>query len=116
MNYFVVNMIAAAGLIAAGSALAIDMPPLAKKFDCNACHAIEGKGVGPSWMDVSRLYKGKTTYTYRGNEYPLLQGLMLKVSKGGAGNWGTMPMPGNASVAKESEIRELVQFVLGLAK
>jgi hypothetical protein len=27
-----------------------------------------------------------------------------------------MPMPGNASVVKEADIRELVQFILGLAK
>jgi cytochrome c len=116
MRYIVESMIAAACLMAAGSALAIDMPPLAKKYACTACHAIEAKGVGPSWIDVSRMYKGMATYTYRGTEYPLLEGLIMKVSKGGAGNWGTMPMPGNASIVKEPEIRELVQFILGLAK
>lgn len=116
MKYFVKSMIAAACLMVAGSALAIDMPFLAKKYACNACHSIGAKGVGPAWIDVARLYKGKTTYTYHGNEYPLQEGLVMKVSKGGSGNWGTMPMPGNASVMKESEIRELVQFILGLAK
>lgn len=116
MKYVVGSMIAAAGLMAAGSAFAIDMPPLAKKNDCVACHAIVAKGVGPAWIDVSRMYKGMTKYTYREKEYPLLEGLVMKVSKGGSGNWGTMPMPGNASVVKEADIRELVQFILGLAK
>jgi len=116
MKYIVESMIAAACLIAAGSASAVDMPPLAKRYACNACHAIEGKGVGPAWIEVSRTYKGIATYTYRGKEYPLQEGLVMKVSKGGAGNWGTMPMPGNGTVVKEPEIRELVQFILGLAK
>ena len=116
MKYFVGITIAAASLMATSSALAIGMPPLAKKYDCTACHAIDSKGVGPAWMDVSRMYKGMTKYTYREKEYPLLEGLVMKVSKGGAGNWGTMPMPGNSSVVKEADIRELVQFILGLAK
>ena len=115
MRYIVISMIAAACLTQAGSALAIDMPLLAKKSACTVCHAVEAKGVGPAWMDVSRMYKGKTTYIYRGEEYPLLEGLIMKVSKGGAGNWGTMPMPGSISVVSESEIREMVQFILSLA-
>ena len=116
MKHVVGSIIAAAGLMAAGSVLAIDMPPLAKKNKCVACHAINTKGVGPAWIDVSRMYKGMTKYTYREKEYPLLEGLVMKVSKGGAGSWGTMPMPGNASVVKEADIRDLVQFILGLAK
>ncbi len=116
MRGVVKGMIAAAGLMASSCALAIDMPPLAKKNKCVACHAINAKGVGPAWVDVSRMYKGMTKYTYREKEYPLMEGLVMKVSKGGAGNWGTMPMPGNASVVKEADIRELVQFILGLAK
>jgi cytochrome c len=116
MKYFIASIIVAAGLMAAGSVLAIDMPPLAKKSKCVACHTINTKGVGPAWIDISRMYKGMTKYTYRDKEYPLLEGLVIKVSKGGAGSWGTMPMPGNATVVKEADIRELVQFILGLAK
>lgn len=115
MKYFVGSMIAA-GLLAAGSASAIDMPALAKKSDCVACHAIETKGVGPAWMDISRKYKGATIYVYRDKEYPLLEGLVMKVSKGGSGNWGAIPMPGNAAVVKQADIRTLVEFILGLAK
>jgi cytochrome c551/c552 len=116
MKYFIASMIAAAGLMAGGCVWAIDMPPLAKKNDCVACHAMNTKGVGPAWIDISRMYKGMTKYTYRDKEYPLLEGLVMKVSKGGAGSWGTVPMPGNATVVKEADIRELVQFILGLAK
>lgn len=116
MKSIVVCMIAAAGLMAASSTMATDMPPLAKKNNCVACHSVDKKIVGPAWMDVSKKYKGATTYTYKGKEYPLLEGLVMKVSRGGSGNWGTVPMPANAPAVKEADIRELVKFELSLAK
>jgi cytochrome c len=109
-------MTIAAALVTASSAMATDMPALAKKNNCVACHAIDKKVVGPAWMDVSRKYKGATTYNYKGKEYPLFEGLVLKVSKGGSGNWGSMPMPANAPAVHDADIRELVKFILGLAK
>jgi len=116
MKPIVASMIAAVVLMAAGSAMATDMPALAKKNNCVACHAIDRKVVGPAWMEVSKKYKNATTYTYKGKEYPLFEGLVMKVSKGGAGNWGTTPMPGNAPQVKDADIRELVKFELSLAK
>ncbi len=107
---------AAAPLIAA-SALAVDMPELAKKSGCVGCHAIDKKLVGPGWMDVANKYKGAKTYSFGGKDYPLEEGLLMKVSKGGSGNWGTMAMPPqDASGKKQAEMTELVKFVLGLAK
>ena len=68
-------------------------------------------------MDVSKRYRGVTEYVYKGKKYPLQEGLVIKVSKGGSGNWGPMPMPINdPSGVKQDEIRELVQFILNLAK
>ncbi len=117
MKSIIVSMVAVAGLMIAGSALAVDMPELAKKSGCVACHKIDTKLVGPAWMDVSKKYKGAKTYSFGGKDYPLEEGLMMKVSKGGTGNWGTMPMPPNdASGRKQAEMKELVKFVLGLAK
>lgn len=93
------------------------MPPLAHKDNCVACHAINTRVVGPAWRDVSEKYKGAKTYTYRGKEYPLVEGLVMKVSEGGVGNWGSMPMPPNdPSGSKKEEITQLVKFILGLAK
>ena len=41
----------------------------------------------------------------------------MKVSRGGAGNWGNVPMPVNdPSGAKQADYKELVQFILSLAK
>ncbi len=95
----------------------VEMPEAAKKNNCTACHSIDKKIVGPAWMNVSVKYKGANKFEYNGKEYPLLEGLMMKVSLGGSGHWGSMPMPPNDSKGvKQAEIRQLVQFVLGLAK
>ncbi len=117
MKSVFVSAAAAAGLLVAGNALAADMPPLAKELNCVACHAIDKKVVGPAWHDVSVKYKGATTFNYNGKDYPLVEGLVMKVSKGGSGHWGSMPMPANdPSGAKKDKIEQLVHFVLGLAK
>lgn len=92
------------------------MPALARKSNCAACHVIEGKKLGPSWMDVARKYKGVATYKFNGKDYPMEEGLFQKVAKGGAGVWGTMPMPANSPAVKDEEIRLMVKFIMGLAK
>lgn len=117
MKLFVAGIIASAGLITACSAMATDMPALAKKNTCTDCHAIDRQIVGPAWMDVSKRYKGVTEFEYKGKKYPLEEGLVIKVSKGGSGNWGPMPMPINdPSGAKQDDFKELIQFILSLAK
>ncbi len=108
MKSILVSIAVAAGLMIAGSAMATDMPVLAKKNNCTACHAIDKKVVGPAWMDVAKKYKGDATAEAK---------LITKVSKGGSGVWGSMPMPANdAAGKKQDQVKELVQFILGLAK
>jgi cytochrome c len=108
MKSILVSMIAAAGLMVAGSAMAVDMPAVAKKNNCTACHAIDKKLVGPAWMDVAKKYKG---------DKGAAANLLTKVSKGGSGAWGSMPMPANdAAGTKQADMKELVSFILGLAK
>lgn len=100
--------IATAGLMAAGSAMATDMPDMAKKSGCAACHAIDKKVVGPAWMDIAKKYKGDA-----GAEAKLI----AKVSKGGGGVWGVTPMPAiDPSGKKQDDIKQLVQFILNLSK
>ena len=114
---YLVMAIAAACMAEAGSIGAAEMPAMAKKNGCTDCHAIDKKIIGPAWKDVSKRYLGATEYEYKGSKYPLVEGLVIKVSKGGSGNWGAMPMPSNdPSNAKQAEYTELVQFVLSLAK
>jgi cytochrome c len=126
MNSIVVNLATTAGLMIAGSALAVEMPPLAKELNCTACHAIDHKVVGPAWRDVANRYTGRGVKTYKysnkgsaapdAKEYPLIEGLVIKVSKGGSGNWGAMPMPANdLTGTKRDKIRQLVEFEQSLA-
>ena len=105
MKSIVISMIAAAGLMAAGSAMATDMPELAKKNGCIACHTVDKKLVGPAYMDVAKKYKGD-----KGAEAKL----EAKVAKGGSGVWGTMPMPPNSPKVSAADIKELVKWVLSL--
>ena len=135
MKSIIVSMIAAAGLVVAGSALAVEMPLLAKKHNCVACHAMEKKVVGPSWRDISKAYNSvgatgsavdpvayKATVKVsdilaKNSSKTSADWLVLKVSKGGAGNWGTMPMPANdPSGAKQADFKELTKFILDLEK
>ena len=106
MKSIIVSMVAAAGLMVAGSALATDMPDLAKKSGCTACHQIDKKVVGPAWVDVANKYKGDATAAGK---------LDTKIAKGGSGVWGPMPMPPSPKLT-DAERKELVTFILGLAK
>ena len=117
MRITMMTILAAMGLMLGGSALASGMPALAKKNGCDSCHDIYKRVVGPSWMEVSKRYKGVKTYSFAGKDYSLEDGLTMKVSKGGSGKWASMPMPPNdPNGVNQAEMRELVKFVLGLAK
>lgn len=105
MKSIAISMIAAAGLMVAGSAMAAEMPELAKKSGCTACHAIDKKLVGPAWLDVAKKYKGDAGAEAK---------LEAKVAKGGSGVWGTMPMPPNAPKVSAADTKTLVKFIMGL--
>ena len=105
MKSIVISMIAAVGLMVAGSASAAEMNPLAKKHNCTSCHTMDKKLVGPSYADVAKKYKGDAGAAAR---------LEAKVAKGGSGVWGAMPMPPNAPKVPEADIKELVKWVLSL--
>jgi len=106
MKSVIVSMIAAAGLMIAGSAMADDGAALLKKGNCMGCHKMEGKLVGPGFADVAKKYKGDAGAAAK---------LEAKVAKGGAGVWGTMPMPAMNNV-KPEDIKAMVAFVLSQAK
>ncbi len=106
MKSVLVSMMVAAGLMVAGSAMATDMPPVAKKNNCTACHAIDKKVVGPAWSAVAKKYQGQADAEAK---------LIAKISKGGAGVWGSMPMPAQDPAGKkQADIKSLVEFILAL--
>ncbi len=125
MKSIIVSMVAATGLMIAGSALAADMPELAKKSGCIACHKIDGKLVGPSWMDISKAYNSNGETTTGKKVADILAEhkaksattwLQEKIAKGGTGNWGKVPMTPNSPKVSDADIKTLVEFILGLAK
>ena len=106
MKPFIVSIAVALGMGFVGSAMSADMPELAKKLGCNACHSIEKKIVGPAWQAVADKYKGDAGAADR---------LNAKIAKGGSGVWGATPMPPQVR-ASDADRKELVTFILGLAK
>ena len=54
---------------------------LTQKNGCVACHAMDKKLVGPSFLDVAKKHAGKAEY------------LAAKIKSGGQGVWGAIPMP-----------------------
>ncbi len=102
------NLIAA--LLLSGTAHAVEMPQSAKDIGCSNCHAIDQTVVGPAWMDVSKRYRdGRSSDA-------VLKQLVKKVSRGGSGNWGNVPMVGSDPTgARHDEVVELVKFILALS-
>lgn len=102
------GIIAAVAVMLTGQAFAaakVDMAAglaLAQKSGCMACHTVEKKIVGPAFKDVSAKYKG---------DKKAEEMLIAKVTKGGSGAWGAVPMPANAKVAP-ADIKALVTWVL----
>ena len=106
MKSVIVSMFAAAGLMIAGTALANDGAALLKSNNCMGCHKMEGKLVGPGLVDIAKKYKG---------EAGIAEKLEAKVVKGGAGAWGTMPMPAMNKV-KPEDVKTMVAYIMTLAK
>lgn len=104
---FVITLMVALGFFVSISACAIEMPELAIKSRCTACHRIDRKLVGPSWNDVAVRY---------GADADAEAKLIYKVSNGGRGVWGDSPMPSilRSGFASEDEIKTLVKFILSL--
>ena len=101
------SMVAATGLLMAGSAMAADETALAQKSGCMACHQVAAKVVGPAYKDVAKKYAG---------DAKAVDNLTKKVIAGGKGVWGEVPMPpkgGNAAIA-DADIKKIVAWVMSL--
>jgi cytochrome c len=93
------------------------MPRLAVTLGCNNCHSLDHRIVGPAWDDVGKRYRNVSTYEYKGKTYPLVTGLVQKISHGGRGNWGVDMMPAlDPTGDRHVEIGKLVTFILELGK
>jgi cytochrome c len=89
---------------ASGSA-ALKGKALMDKSDCNACHSVDNKIVGPAFKDIAKKYKGDKTAVAKLSE---------KVIKGGAGAWGEIPMAPHPQIST-ADAGEMVKYILSLA-
>jgi len=92
-----------AGLLLTNTAFAEEGAALMKKNNCGTCHHAEKKTVGPALKAIAEKYKGDATAADK---------LAKKVRTGGAGNWGTMPMPATPAKVSDDEIKAMVAATL----
>jgi cytochrome c len=72
--------------------------------DCKACHAVDKKSIGPSYLDISKKYRrGETNISMLAN----------KVINGGGGVWGEQAMSAHPQLSK-TEARDMVDYILSL--
>lgn len=88
-----------AGAAQASPAAAIK---LAQQYACLACHALTSKVVGPAFRDVATKYKAQADAPAK---------LFAKITAGGSGNWGGIPMPAQAQVP-EADRKILIEWIL----
>jgi len=78
-----------------------DAAPLLTKYNCQACHTVDKKLVGPAYKDVAAKYAGDSA---------ALAKLEQKVKSGGSGVWGAIPMPPNN--VPDADLKTLVEWIL----
>lgn len=77
---------------------------LVAKSDCKACHQINGKSVGPSFMQVAQRYAGKKE---------AVGVLAKKIIVGGGGVWGEHAMSAHPQISND-DATEIVKYILSL--
>jgi cytochrome c len=78
---------------------------LAQKHTCTACHAVDGKLVGPSFKEIAAKH---------GSRADAVAYLTGKIRSGGAGVWGAIPMP--AQTLPEAEAQQIAAWLAAGAK
>jgi cytochrome c len=78
---------------------------LLQKNGCVACHAMTGKVLGPGFDAVAKKYADNA----KAQAY-----LADKIKAGGAGVWGSIPMP--PQVLADAELQAIAQWLAGGAK
>jgi cytochrome c len=106
MKSVITGMFVAASLIVGGTALAADMPA-AGNAKCGACHALDKKKVGPSYMDIAAKFKGDADAVSK---------LDAAITKGGKFGWNMGMMPPKGMGASPADIKAMAEYIAGLAK
>ena len=91
---------------AGGSAGSAKGESLIAAADCNTCHKVDVKIIGPAFQDVAAKYPASETN---------IETLAKKIIDGGKGNWGDIPMTPHPTVSLD-DAKEMVKYVLSLKK
>lgn len=83
------------------SAEGIEIMAMLNDNGCMACHAIDTKVLGPSFLDIAAKYKDQDVHDK----------LVNKVIAGGSGVWGAIPMPPHPSMS-EDDVGKMVDWIL----
>jgi cytochrome c len=78
---------------------------LAKARACLGCHQVDNKRVGPSFNAIAQRHADKS------DAVPYI---VQVIQKGGRGQWGAVPMPGQSVNHQDAE--KLAQWILSLRK
>ena len=79
---------------------------LAKANGCTACHDVADRRIGPGFREIAARYAGDAGAESR---------LLAKTKAGGAGVWGSIPMPPQSTL-KDNDVRSLIQWILAGAR
>ena len=76
---------------------------LISKSDCNNCHHVDTKSVGPMFNEIADKYAAKQPWA--------LDSLPKKIRGGGVGVWGNVNMPAHPGVSL-NDARTIVNYIL----
>ena len=79
---------------------------LIEKSDCVACHALDKKSIGPTYLDISKKYAADP----KAAAY-----LAQKIKQGGSGVWGEVAMAAHPNLS-DSDVASMVSYILGVSK
>jgi cytochrome c len=74
--------------------------------DCNTCHKVDTKVIGPAFQDIAAKYPPTEAN---------IDTLANKIIRGGKGNWGDIPMAAHPALAV-NDAKEIVKYILSLKK
>ena len=76
---------------------------LIAKSDCNNCHHVDTKSIGPMYVDIADKYQAKAAWA--------LDSLPKKIRSGGSGVWGEVNMPAHPAISL-NDARLIVNYML----
>lgn len=76
--------------------------------DCLSCHGETHRIAGPAWSQIAGKFRNKL-------QMEVVNSLASKVIDGGAGTWGTIPMPAHPELSME-QARAAVTYILSVAE